>query len=114
MPANQSGIDTQGITVRGLQLEPQGPGQLRFQLLLMQPGKTLPEFQGRFELVLSGSLDGKPWVWPVPSHKTHFVLKQYLRLEGMVEFPGVAVVKSATVKVLDVHGAVKTTFTSKL
>ncbi|MFM8898910.1 MAG: DUF6776 family protein [Burkholderiales bacterium] len=114
MPAHTSGSETQGITVRGLQLEPQGPGQLRFQLLLMQPGKTLPEFQGRFDLALSGTLDGKPWTWTVPPNKANFVLKQYLRLEGMVEFPIAAVVKSATVKVLDVHGTVKTTFTSKL
>lgn len=83
LPANSSGSDNQGISVRGLQLEPQTPGQLRFQLLLMQIGKTLPEFQGRYELTLAGQLDGKPWTWVPPLTKTNVVLKQYLRLEGI-------------------------------
>lgn len=114
LPANSSGSDNQGISVRGLQLEPQAPGQLRFQLLLMQLGKTLPEFQGRYELTLAGQLDGKPWTWVPPLTKTNVVLKQYLRLEGMIEFPVAAVVKSVTVKVLDTQGAVKASQTTKL
>jgi hypothetical protein len=114
MPANSSGADNPGISVRGLQLEPQAPGQLRFQLLLMQLGKTLPEFQGRYELTLTGMLDGKPWTWVPPPSKANFVLKQYLRLEGVIEFPAVAVVKSVTVKVLDAQGAVKASQNTKL
>jgi hypothetical protein len=114
LPANSSGSDNQGISVRGLQLEPQAPGQLRFQLLLMQLGKTLPEFQGHYELTLVGHLDGKPWTWVPPLTKTNVVLKQYLRLEGMIEFPLVAVVKGVTVKVFDTQGAVKASQTTKL
>ena len=114
LPANSSGVDNQGISVRGLQLEPQAPGQLRFQLLLMQPGKTLPEFQGRYEITLTGLLDGKPWTWVPPPAKANFVLKQYLRLEGMIEFPAPAVVKSVTVKVLDAQGVVRASQTAKL
>jgi hypothetical protein len=114
LPANSSGSDNQGIAIRGLQLEPQAPGQLRFQLLLMQPGKTLPEFQGRYELTLTGLLDGKPWTWVPPPAKVNFVLKRYLRLEGMIEFPTAAVVKSVAIKVLDAQGAVKASQTTKL
>ncbi|XVJ71055.1 MAG: hypothetical protein HEQ39_16620 [Rhizobacter sp.] len=114
LPANSSVSDSQGISVRGLQLEPQVPGQLRFQLLLMQLGKTWPEFQGRYELTIVGTLDGKPWTWVPPLNRADFVLKQYLRLEGMIEFPAVAVVKSVTVKVLDAQGAVKATQATKL
>ena len=114
LPANSSGSDNQGISVRGLQLEPQAPGQLRFQLLLMQLGKTLPEFQGHYELTLAGHLDGKPWTWVPPLTKTNVVLKQYLRLEGMIEFPVAAVVKGVTVKVFDTQGAVKASQTTKL
>lgn len=106
--------DVRGISVRGLQLEPQGPGQLRFQLLLMQPGKTLPEFQGRYELTLSGTLEGRNWSWATPPSGRTFLLKQYLRLDGMVEFPPAAVVKTAVVKVFDAQGAVKATQTTKL
>jgi hypothetical protein len=114
MPANSSGSDNQGISIRGLQLEPQVPGQLRFQLLLMQPGKTRPEFQGRYELILAGTLDGKPWTLAAPPTRTSFVLKQYLRLEGMVEFPASAMVKSVTARVLDTQGTVKAIQTTKL
>jgi hypothetical protein len=114
MPANANGSGSPGISVRGLQLEPQAPGQLRFQLLLMQLGKTLPEFQGRYELTLAGMLDGKPWTWTPPPTKSNVVLKQYLRLEGMIEFPTAAVVKSVTVKVLDAQGAVKASQTTRL
>jgi hypothetical protein len=106
--------DVQGISVRGLQLEPQGAGQLRFQLLLMQPGKTLPEFQGRYEITLSGTLEGRAWSWTTPPAGRNFLLKQYLRLDGMVEFPPAAVVKTAVVKVFDAQGAVKATQTTKL
>jgi hypothetical protein len=114
LPANSNTSDNPGILVRGLQLEHQAPGQLRFQLLLMQLGKTLPEFQGRYELTLSGTLDGKPWAWMSPPPKTNVVLRQYLRLEGMIEYPAAAVVKSVTVKVLDVYGAAKASQTTKL
>jgi hypothetical protein len=113
LPANSTGSDNQGISVRGLQLEPQAPGQLRFQLLLMQPGRTLPEFIGRYELTLTGLLDGKPWTW-VPPTNANFVLKQYLRLEGMIEFPAVAVIKSVSVRVFDAQGMVKASQTTKL
>lgn len=33
------------LTIRGLQVEPQAGGHVRFQLLVMQTGKTLPEFK---------------------------------------------------------------------
>ena len=114
LPTNSSGSDGQGISVRALQLESLAPGQLRFQLLLMQLGKTLPEFQGRYELTLTGLLDGKPWTWVPPPTGANFVLKQYLRLEGVIEFPSAAVVKSVTVKVLDAQGAVRASQITKL
>jgi hypothetical protein len=44
----------------------------------------------------------------------NFVLKRYLRLEGMIEFPTAAVVKSVAIKVLDAQGAVKASQTTKL
>lgn len=49
---------TEGLTIRRLQVEPQSPGHVRFQLLVMQACKTLPEFKGRYEITLAGTLDG--------------------------------------------------------
>lgn len=106
--------DVQGISVRGLQVEPQGAGQLRFQLLLMQPGKTLRDFQGRYEITLNGTLEGRNWSWTTPPGGGNFLLKQYLRLDGVVEFSPVAVVKTAVVKIFDSQGAVKATQITKL
>ncbi len=107
--------DAQGVSVRGLQLESQEAGRLRFQLLLMQPGKAPADFQGRYEITLNGSLDGRAWTWTAPAvDNNNFSLKQYLRLEGSIELPAAAVVKTAVVKVMDAQGVVKATHTTKL
>jgi hypothetical protein len=102
----------EGLTVRGLQAELPSPGQLRFQWLVMQAGKTLPEFKGRYEITLSGTLDGKPWVLsPRPAQPLQF--KQYLRVEGMVDHPPQAVVKAVSVRVMDLNGTLKASLTVK-
>jgi len=40
--------------VRALQAESKVPGQIRFQVLVMQFGRNLREFVGRYDIVLSG------------------------------------------------------------
>ncbi len=110
LPANTD----EGLAIRGMQVEAMGPGQMRYQLLLMQAGKTLPEFQGRYEITLSGTLDGKPWSLPQPGGAKPLQLKQYLRLEGVIQLPPQAVVKAALVRVMDLNGGVKATQTVKL
>ncbi len=52
---------TEPISVRGLQAHALGAGRLRYQLLVMQAGKAPPDFNGRYDMTLSGVLDGKPW-----------------------------------------------------
>ncbi len=37
-----------GLALRGVQFEPQAPGQMRYQLLVMQSGKGPAEFRGRY------------------------------------------------------------------
>jgi hypothetical protein len=74
----------------------------------------LPEFQGRYEITLSGLIDGKPWSQPQAGGPKPLQLKQYLRLEGVIELPEHAVVKAALVRVLDSNGGVKATQTVKL
>jgi hypothetical protein len=40
-------------------------------------------------------------------------LRQYLRLEGVIDHPPQAVVKTVSVRVLDLNGAVRATLTVK-
>jgi hypothetical protein len=104
----------EGVDVRGLQAEAVQPGQMRYQLLVMQSGKTPPEFKGRYELQLAGTLEGKPWNFSPESGAQSLTLKQYARVEGMIEHPEAAVVKSIQVRVLDARGAVRASQLTKL
>ena len=60
-------------------------------------------------MLLSGSLAGRPWSMPAAGGAKDMKLKQYLRVEGLIEHPPQAVIKSLQVKVLDDAGAVKAT-----
>lgn len=102
------------ISIRGLHAELKAPGQLRFQLLVMQAGKSAPEFRGRYEITLGGTLDGIPWTYSPPDALRPLQMKQYLRVEGMIDHPPDAVVKTVQVRVLDASGAVKATQTVKI
>jgi hypothetical protein len=102
----------EGLAIRGLQAEVVAEGKLRYQLLLMQSGKNMPAFQGRYEISLGGLFDGRPWQHAPQSQNV--TLRQRLRLEGEVVHAPQAVVKEVTVKVTDIHGAVKGTLTVKL
>jgi hypothetical protein len=103
-----------GLAVRSLQAEPVQPGQLRFQLLVMQSGRSPAEFKGRYEIQLAGTLDGKPWTFsPQPAQRA-LALKQYARVEGVLDHPDSAVVKSVQVRVLDNSGGVRASQTLKL
>jgi hypothetical protein len=102
-----------GVTIRGLQAELKAPGQMRFQLLAMQAGKRPPEFSGRYDVTLAGTLDGKPWTFAQPGGAQPLQLRQYLRVEGVIDHPPQAVVKTVSVRVLDLNGAVRATLTVK-
>lgn len=103
-----------GLNIRGFQAEAKAPGQIRFTLLVMQPGKTQAEFRGNYELTLQGTLDGKPWSFTPPNGSKPLQLKQYLRVEGMVDHPPAAVVKTLQIRVLDASGGLRATQTAKL
>ena len=95
MPA--SGNDA--ISIRGLQAEVLSGTQVKWQVLVIQPTKNAPEFNGKLELSISGTESGKPWAMPVnqPLAKLH----QYRRLEGVIDLPAQVVVKTVTAKVLE-------------
>ena len=104
----------EGVQVRGLMAEPGDPGQLRFQMLVMQHGRNVAEFNGRYDLLLTGQYEGKPWTLALPGGARPLTLKQYARVEGMVEHPAGAVIKSVQARVIDAKGAVRATQTLKL
>ncbi|MDI1259831.1 DUF6776 family protein [Aquabacterium sp.] len=96
---------SEGLSVRGLQADLPAQGQLRFQVLVMQHGgRVQPEFKGRYELLLSGTFDGKPWIQPGPVVSQPLQFKQYRRVDGTVQYPANAVVKQVQVRVLDDNG----------
>lgn len=94
------------IFVRGLQAQIVSVGQLRFQLLVMQPGKTPAEFRGRYELTLQGQLDGKSWSQALPQGRA-LQFRQHQRVEGMLEFPAPVVLQGVQVRVVDAQGGVR-------
>ncbi|TMH13195.1 MAG: hypothetical protein E6H65_03865 [Betaproteobacteria bacterium] len=110
LPAGAS----QGVSIRSLQAEAKAPGKVRYQLLVLQAGKTLPEFRGNYEVTLSGTLDGKPWSLAAAGGPKPLQMKQYLRVEGMIDHPVQAVVKNIQVRVMDASGGVKATQTAKV
>jgi hypothetical protein len=104
----------QGVQLRGLQAEVKAPGELRFQLLVMQTGKAPAEFSGRYDLLLTGLLDGRPWTMSLPGGPKPIRLKQYARVDGMIDHPADAVIKAVQARVMDVQGAVRATQTLRL
>jgi hypothetical protein len=103
-----------GLQVRGLRAEALGPGQLRFQMLVMQNLRSTAEFKGRYELRLSGTRDGRPWTWTPPEAARPLSVRQYVRVQGLVDHPPDAVVKAVQARVLDERGATLATQTLSL
>jgi hypothetical protein len=103
--------DDAGVAVRGLRAQRQPDGQLEWQLLLMQAQRNPPEVKGELELTVAGSLAGRPWSANVPVQAV--VLRQHLRLEGRLDVPPQAVLKTISVRLLQA-GVVKATHTQRL
>jgi chorismate mutase len=104
-----------GLSVRGLQVDASGAGQLRFQLLVMQQGgRTQPEFKGKVELLLSGLREGKTWVDTAAAFQQPLVFKQYRRVDGLLTVPANVVVKQVQVRVVEDGGMLKANQVLKL
>jgi hypothetical protein len=97
MPAS----GTEAVAIRGLQAEVLAGTQLKWQVLVIQPLKNAPEFRGKLQLSLSGTLDGKPWTMDLPGGPQELAFRQYRRVEGMVDLPQQAVVKNVSAKVVE-------------
>ena len=103
----------EGMAIRSLQADPQNGNKLKWQVLVIQPGKNPPEFNGRLEVTFSGFLAGKPWTGALPAGAMMIKVKQYGRVEGEFEIPAQVVIKGVSAKVLD-GTAVKATQSIKL
>jgi len=101
MPARDDG---KPLAVRGLQATLDGPGRLRYQALLMQAVGRSGEIKGRYDLLITGSQEGRPWTQTVSKPGQSIEMKQYQRLEGVVDLPAGVVVKQLEIKVLDTAG----------
>ena len=91
----------EGVAIRALQADVLAGTQLKWQVLVIQPVKNAPEFRGKLELSVSGTLEGKPWSMPLPSGGMALQFKQYRRMEGMIDLPRHAVVKNVSAKVVE-------------
>lgn len=101
IPANS----VEDVAIRGLQAEILASQQLRWQVLVIQPVKSGPEFRGRLEMVLTGTLAGKPWEQSLPQGPVPLQFRQYRRLEGLVDLPPQVSVKQVTARILDGSGS---------
>lgn len=103
----------EGLQLRGLQADLRAPGQMRYQLLLMQAGRVAVDFHGRFDLVLSGQLAGRPWTQTTQGPKP-LQFRQYARVEGSIDVPADVVVKTVQARVYDRQGTLRANQATKL
>ena len=103
---------TEAASIRSLQAEMLTEGQLRWQVLVIQPVKDA-NFNGKLDLTLNGTLAGKPWTMSLPGGPQSLQFKQYRRVEGVLDLPPQAVVQSVTAKVVE-GNAVRSVQTFKL
>jgi hypothetical protein len=100
----------EGVAIRGLQAEPLSAGsQLKWQVLVIQPTKNAPAFNGKLEITLSGlqggapgtGAGGKPWTQVVGGAAQNLQFTQYKRLENVIDLPPQVVVKQVSAKVTE-------------
>ena len=90
-----------GVAIRGLQAELLSASQLKWQVLVIQPVKSALDFNGKMEITFNGMLAGKPWTATLPGGAQNLQFKQYRRIEGVLDLPPQAVVKTVTAKVVE-------------
>ena len=103
----------EGLQVRGLQADTRTPGQLRYQLLLMQAGRAIGDFQGHFELQLAGASEGRAWKITAPGAQT-LQFRQYARVEGRFDLPAGVVLQTVQARIFDAQGTLRATHTARL
>ncbi len=92
---------SESFGIRGLQAEVLPTHQLKWQVLVLQSSKNPVEFKGKLEVTVGGLLNGKPWTTNLVGGAMPFEVKQYRRLDGLIDLPPQVQVKSVMVKVMD-------------
>ena len=92
---------TEVATIRSLQAEVLSETQLKWQVLVILPVKNAPTFNGKLDLTLHGTQGGNPWTMSLPGGPQLLQFKQYRRVEGVLDLPPQAVVKTVTAKVTE-------------
>jgi hypothetical protein len=103
----------ESAAIRGLQAEALTDMQVKWQVLVIQPVKDAPVFNGKLELTFNGKLAGKPWTTGLPGGAQALQFKQYRRIEGVLDLPPQAVVQTVTAKIVE-GTAVRSVQTFKL
>lgn len=111
MPARDDG---KPLAVRGLQASLESPGRLRYQALLMQAVGRSGEIRGRYDLLLTGTQEGRAWTQTISRPGQAIEMKQYQRLEGVIDLPSGIVVKQLEIKVLDAAGKLQASEVARL
>lgn len=106
-------LSGEGLQLRGLQTDTNTPGELRFQLLLMQAGRANADFQGRYELQLAGQLEGRAWSHTAAGSQA-LRFRQYTRVEGRIALPAGVVLKTVQARIFDQQGGLRAQQTAKL
>jgi hypothetical protein len=89
----------EGVAIRGFSTQLLAPTQLKWQFLVAFAAKKAPDFNGRYEMTVSGLALGKPWSMTTPAAELSF--KQLGRFQGTLDLPAQAVVKSVTLKIFE-------------
>lgn len=97
LPAGSTDV----ASIRSLQAELLTESQLKWQVLVIQPVKDAANFNGKLEMTVAGTLGGKPWTAELPGGPQALQFKQYRRIEGVLDLPPLAVVKTVTAKVIE-------------
>ncbi len=92
---------TEGIAIRGLQADIQDAKTIKWQVLVIQPGRNVPEFSGQLSMEFSGTSGGRPWSAKLGEGPLQIKMRQYGRMEGEFEIPPQVVVRGVTARVLD-------------
>lgn len=87
--------------IRSLQAEVLSDTQLKWQVLVIQPVKGPPNFNGKLDLTFQGTQAGKPWRMSLPGGPQLLQFKQYRRMEGVLDLPAHTMVKTVTAKIID-------------
>jgi len=91
----------EGVAIRALQAEVLAGTQLRWQVLVIQADRKSPEFRGKLQLSLSGTMGDKPWMMDLPDGGQALQFRQYRRIEGLVDLPPEAVVKNVSARIVE-------------